>query len=339
MSRRQGIQAISTLMAAVLTASVVVAMSRVAAMREIADGEPDGSILALRFLDEPDPNVNPFGVDPGGPGAPGYPTLPGEIPQPKAPAAPVVRAEIPAVYRAATQRDGNPASFGWALIVAINDYAGGTRDNIGSYQDGVALRNHLLARGWQPDHVLLIGNRTATRPMIMKGLEWLAEKTDERSTVVFHYSGHEKPAKGNPDGDREGRDVALWVSDNRLINDGELGRALGRVRAGRMWINLAVCRAGGFDDPGMSAPGRVITYSSPERELSYEDTRLRHSIFGYYVIVQGMREGAADLDQSGTVAVEEAFHYATPLVSERTGYNQHPEIDDRYPGDFELSLT
>lgn len=345
MSRRRAIQWISTMMAGVLTAASMVAMSRVAKMRGLAEGEPETAIIGLRILNGVDPNANPFGVTPGGPGYPAYPTLPGEIPgntgevpRPQDPGAPVVSATIPNEYEQATQVEGNPSSFGWALIIAINDYAGGTRDNIGSYQDGVALRGHLLSNGWMPDHVLLVGNRRATLPMVRRSLQWLASKTDDRSTVVFHYSGHEKPMRGNPDGDRERRDVALWLSDNRLMSDGELGRAMGQVRADRMWINMAVCRAGGFNDAGMSGHGRVITYSSPERELSYEDPRTRHSVFGFYTIVQGMREGAADLDGDGLVAVEEAFNYADPLVSERTGYNQHPVIVDDYSGDFHIRL-
>lgn len=342
MSRRRAIKLLSTALAALLTASTTVAMSRVAALRGIAEGDPETAIIGLRILNGVDPNANPFAVEPGGEGAPEYPTLPGEqfgiqVPRPKAPAAPV-RAVIPSAYQAARQIDGNPASFGWALIIAINDYAGGTRDNIGSYQDGVALRDHLLANGWLPDHVLLIGNRSATKPMVQKGLEWLASKTDDRSTVIFHYSGHEKPMRGNSDGDREARDVALWLSDNKLLSDGDLGRAMGQVRAERMWINMAVCRAGGFSDAGMNGAGRVITYSSPERELSYEDPQRRHSVFGFFTIVQGMREGAADLDSDGRVSVEEAFHYADPLVSERTGYNQHPVIVDRFGGDFHIRI-
>lgn len=236
----------------------------------------------------------------------------------------------------ARQVTGQPATFYWALIVGIDDYAPPTRDNVGSYGDAKALRAHLLNLGWRDDHIMMITNRAATRSRILSGLAWLRSKTTPESTAVFHYSGHEKPFSSDVDGDGEARDVAIWAADNKLLVDGDLGKALGAVRAGRMWINLAVCRAGGFDDAGMSKAGRVITYSSPESELSYEDPSLRHSVFGYHSIVQGMRNRHADANSDGIVSVEEAFGYAKPLVTEHTSGRQHPILSDRFSGEFTL---
>ncbi len=340
MRRRSLVKLLSIVLPVVLSAATVVASARLSERRFT---EPETTVLAsaktpyeLRILD-PDPNTNPFAGQPGGPGAPPLPTLPGDSAGAKTRVS--VPPGIPALQKGATQRPGEPGTYRWALIVAINDYAGGTRDNIGSYQDGVALRDHLLGLGWRGDHILLIANRQATKPQIMEGLRWLAAKTDASSTAIFHYSGHEKPFKRNADGDREKRDVGLWVSDNNLISDGELGVAMGLVGAGRMWINMAVCRAGGFSDPGMSKPGRVITYSSPESELSYEDPDVRYSVFGYNMIVRGMRKGLAELGGDGGVSVEEAFHYSVPYVVQRTEGNQNPVIDDRYQGDFDLRIS
>src|SRR5207249_10257412 len=49
-----------------------------------------------------------------------------------------------------------PATNYWALLIGINDYYGGTRDNIGSYQDARDLRKHLLHLGWRGDHIVLL---------------------------------------------------------------------------------------------------------------------------------------------------------------------------------------
>lgn len=243
-------------------------------------------------------------------------------------------AAYPAQARA-TRTTGPGGNF-WALIIGINDYAGSTRDNIGSYQDATALRTHLLGLGWRSDHVLLIGNRSATRTRIIQGLQWLASKTDGASTVVFHYSGHERPYSSDVDGDGESRDVALWAADNKLIVDGDLGTMLGAVRAGKMWLNFAVCRAGGFDDPGTVKPGRLITYSSPEWELSYEDPAVGHSVFGYFSIVEGMRSQRADANGDELTTVQEAFAYARPRVINRTSNRQHPSMVDSYGRSFSL---
>jgi hypothetical protein len=230
-----------------------------------------------------------------------------------------------------------PATNYWALLIGINDYAGSTRDNVGSYQDARDLRKHLLALGWHSDHIVLIANRDATATRIIQGIRWLASKTNPSSVVVFHYAGHEKPMSGDPDRDGEKMDVALWVADNKLIVDGVLGREMGKVAASKMWIDLAVCRAGGFSDPGMVKSGRVLTFSSPESELSYEDPGLHHSVFGWYLIMEGMRQGLGDLNGDGVVTVEEAYTYARPYVVDRTGGRQHPKLTDKLSG--ELNLT
>ena len=229
-----------------------------------------------------------------------------------------------------------PASNYWALLIGINDYAGSTRDNVGSYQDARDLRKYLLSLGWQSDHIALIANRDATASRIIQGIRWLASKTNSSSVVVFHYAGHEKPLRTSSDGDNEKRDVALWVADNKLITDGRLGKEMGRVRAAKMWIDLAVCRAGGFSDAGMIRSGRVLTFSSPESELSYEDPSLKHSVFGWYLIMEGLRQRLGDLNGDGVVTVEEAFKYSRPHVIDRTSGRQHPKITDKLSGQLNL---
>lgn len=230
-----------------------------------------------------------------------------------------------------------PATNYWALLIGINDYAGSTRDNVGSYQDARDLRKYLLSLGWRSDHIVLIANRDATATRIIQGIRWLASKTDPSSVVVFHYSGHEKPVKTSSDGDNESRDVALWVADNKLIVDGVLGREMGKVAASKMWIDLAVCRAGGFSDAGMVKSGRILTFSSPESELSYEDPGLRHSVFGWYVIMEAMTQKLGDSNGDGIVTVEEAYKYARPYVVERTGGRQHPKVTDKLSGQLDLT--
>lgn len=236
----------------------------------------------------------------------------------------------------ATHDPNVPASNYWALLIGINDYAGSTRDNVGSYQDARDLRKYLLRLGWHPDHITLIGNRDATATRIIQGIRWLASKTNSSSVVVFHYAGHEKPLRTSSDGDNESRDVAIWTADNKLILDGKLGKEMNKVRAAKMWIDLAVCRAGGFSDAGMIKSGRLITYSSPESELSYEDPGLHHSVFGWYLVMEGLRQGLGDLNGDGIVTVEEAYKYSRPHVIDRTSGRQHPKITDKLSGQLNL---
>jgi hypothetical protein len=219
----------------------------------------------------------------------------------------------------------------WALLIGINDYYGGTRDNIGSFQDARDLRKHLLNLGWRGDHIVALTNRQATASMITQSMRWLASKTNGDSTAVFSYSGHEMPR--NYGGSRH---IMLQAADNRLIADTVVAAELGRVRAAKMWINLAVCRAGGFNQPGLVKTGRVVTFSSPEGELSYEDPSVDHSVMGWFLLMEGMVSGMADYNDDGNVVVEEAFRYAKPYVSQRTKGLQHPFMIDKLSGYFSL---
>lgn len=237
----------------------------------------------------------------------------------------------------ATQVDGSPATFYWAVIVGVTDYAGTTKDAAGSAADAYAMRDHLLSLGWQSDHIYVVSNLSATRDGILKAIRWLASKTNGRSLAIFHYSGHEKPFRTTADGDSESQDVSIWASDNRYILDGELGRELARVRAYKMWIDISACRSQGFGDWGMSAPNRVITYSSAASELSWADPALGYSLFSFFSIVRGMRAKAADLNRDGRVSVEEAFWYSRKPVMEATRGTQHPIIVDRFSGDFHIA--
>lgn len=238
----------------------------------------------------------------------------------------------------ARQIDGVPSTFYWAVIVGITDYAGSTVDAFGSAADAWTLRRHLLSLGWRSDHIYMVTSLSATKDQILRAIRWLAGKTNSRSLAVFHYAGHEMPFRTTADGDAETQDVAIRAADNRFILDGELGRELGRVNAYRMWIHISACRAAGFSDPGMSKPNRVITWASAPTELAYTSQALNYSLFGYYLIVQGLLNKVADANRDGRVSVEEAFWYSRGPVTRWTANRQHPWIADRWPGEFLLAV-
>ncbi len=236
----------------------------------------------------------------------------------------------------AGRQSGVPASNYWALLIGINEYAGSTRDNIGSYQDARDLRKYLVSLGWRSDHIVLLTNTNATASMILQSIRWLASKTNSSSVVAFNYAGHERPVRSSSDGDNESRDIALWASDNKLILDGTLGKELNRVRASKMWLNFAVCRAAGFNDRGTIKTGRVVTYASKESELAYEDPAVHHTVFGWYEVNEGMIQKLGDGNKDGKIAVEEAYKYARPHAIKRSSSRQHPSIVDKVSGGLYL---
>ncbi len=249
----------------------------------------------------------------------------------------VTAAQAGPAQDAARQIDGSPNTFYWAVIIGISDYAGKTQDLPGSANDAYAMRDHLKRLGWRDDHIYMLTNSGATRDNILRGIRWLASKTNYRSAAIFHFSGHEMPTRTTADGDNEAQDVQIRAHDNRFIIDGDLGRELGRVKAGRMWIDMSLCRAGGFNDAGIPGKNRIVTYASPQKELAYEDSSLRHSVFSYYLVAQGMGKKLADQNRDGKVSVEEAFWWARTRTTDRTSGRQHPAMNDQYSGDFSIT--
>ena len=227
----------------------------------------------------------------------------------------------------ATQTSSNPATSYWALLIGINDYSGSTPSNVGSQQDADALGAYLQKLGWRSDHILILRDLNATASHIIEAMRWLASKTTSTSTVVFHYAGHENWRHSSSESD--GRDIGIWAADNRMIYEKTVGVELGKVRASRMWIDFATCRAAGFDEPGMVKAGRVLTFSSKKSEFSYEDPSLHHSVFGWYMVVQALQAKHGDANGDGKVTVEEAFRYSVKRVAGYTSNYQHPVMIDK----------
>lgn len=246
-------------------------------------------------------------------------------------------------HAAAVQDPSQPATTRWALLIGINEHLGGVSDNIGSRQDAEDLRAHLLADGWLDDHILTITDRDATRANIIAGIRWLADKTDQDSVAIFHYSGHSKKWYGRDhDGDGEITDEGLWPTDSRFIVDSELAGLLGAVQPQALWLNFATCNAAGLADPGLVQPGRLLTFSSGEPQKSYEHPAWGNSVWGWFLIEQAMVGGLADADADGRVTVEEAFSWARPRASTTTSQQsdgpQDAVIVDLLDGDFDTAI-
>lgn len=228
-------------------------------------------------------------------------------------------AELFGEQAAAVQHDRDPATFHWAVIVGVNDYAAPTGDTFGSVADALVLRDVLLARGWREDHILLLTDQMADRERTVLALEWLARSTDERSTVVVSSSGHIRHKGGR---------TGLWPADNDFLWSEDLGGLLGAIQADRMWISFQGCHAGGLAAPGVEGPGRIVTYSSPVTQKSFEDPETGHSLQGFYMFAEGFRDGWGDADGDGLVSIQEAHAWGAPRAETRSAALQIPVMVD-----------
>jgi hypothetical protein len=232
------------------------------------------------------------------------------------PTSPETRAAFEARYprQAAATRSGRPGGDHWALLIGINEHLGRVPNNFASREDAERLREVLLDAGWSDDRIVLMTDTDATGTMIREGLSWLARKTGEDSTVVFHYSGHSKKWYGNGGAIL---DEALWPTDDDFVRRTELAEALDEVLAAQLWGNFATCNAEGFHEAGLGAPGRLFTYSSRVVEKSYEDPAAGYSVWGSFLIADAFWRTAEE-HAGGLPTVQDAFAYAAPLAHART---------------------
>ena len=275
---------------------------------------------------------------------PARPAAPAAAAPAPAAAAPAGSASVQAFARehpaqaAATRIPGDPAGNAWAVLVGINDYAGGMTDNIGSSNDAQVVADVLIRSGWRADHIVVLRDRAATHDAIVRALEWLIRSTDDESKVIFSFSGHVRQSKREGDVDRDGEklDEGLWAADNRYVWDADLSRMLAGVRSQVSWVTIQGCEAAGFNDPGMERPGRVVTYSSREDQKSYEDPEVALSVAGRFFFGEALRDGYGDADGDHRVTIQEGLMWAAPRMSVRTSGRQSAILVDGLGRPFSL---
>jgi hypothetical protein len=246
------------------------------------------------------------------------------------------RAAFEARYpdQAAAEPAAGPGGDDWAFLIGINEQLGAVPDNHASREDAERMRALLLRAGWSDERIVLMTDTDATGAMIREGLAWLARKSGEASTVVFHYSGHSKKWYG-AGGSIE--DQALWPTDDDFVRRGDLGAALGEVVHDTFWGNVATCEAAGFHVDGTAGADRVWTYSSRADQKSYEDPAAGHSVWGSYLLDQALWRAGEDAP-----SVQDAFTEAAPRAHEYTSLQvpygpQTPVLEDDLGRPFELA--
>jgi glycosylphosphatidylinositol transamidase (GPIT) subunit GPI8 len=209
----------------------------------------------------------------------------------------------------------------WAVIVGVDHFQGRTHSNVGAVGDARTFTKVLTERGWDPQHVVLLTDGDATQANIRAAFGWLAQHASDRSFSVFHYSGHVH--QQSIDGALHQQ---LWPHDNQFITDREFADAMRSV-PGHIWIDVAGCEAGGFDD-GVAAPNRLFTASSQVNEKSYENPSWHESVFTGMQVDQAIEQRMADNNHDGYVSINEAFGFAAAQAPQMTAHQsagpQHP---------------
>jgi hypothetical protein len=183
----------------------------------------------------------------------------------------------------------------------------------------------------------LLTDHDVTRTSVVRGLEWLEKEVTSRDVGVVFIAGHgymdEKqtywflPADATPE---EARVTGIAQDDLSRTLRGLAGKALlfldtchaagalsGGTRRGTVDINSVVNELASTDNG-------VITFaSSTGREDSVERSDWQNGAFTK-ALVEGVRDGRADLLHKGTITLSLLNAYVVDRVKELTGGIQHP---------------
>lgn len=220
----------------------------------------------------------------------------------------------------------------WALLIGVNDYPGEIQDLRFARDDARAIRDLLISSaGYADDHVILltddgIGGNRATRQNIFDAIEKrLAPQVQSGHQVLVFLAGHgivrglgpeaksyylpvDVEAQSGPTVERTGIDME------------ELARKLSTLRASQFTVFIDACREDPFPGRGLKGntmtdvmarvlrivptksqqvaadpPTSVIFYACKIGERAFENVKLGHGVFTYYIL-RGLRELAGRPD-------------------------------------------
>lgn len=219
-------------------------------------------------------------------------------------------------------------------------------------EDLAAILRDPEAGDYDPAHVAVLQDASATRAAILDGIDQLAGRAGPGASALLYFSGH-----GGRAGDGSSYLMAhdsRWGSSDELAATAipsELLRArLAAVRADQVTVILDCCHAsslaqakdlhapgrelGDLDRAALGAlggPGRAIMAASRGGGSAYVVAGARHGLFTGHLLA-GLRGAAAGSD--GMVRVLDLYHHVQRNVVARMP-DQRPflkaELEDNYP--------
>lgn len=250
----------------------------------------------------------------------------------------------------------------WAVVVGINDYPQLPKLKY-AVNDAKEFHRFLVERNRVPaENITLLLNDQASlknlRSTLGTKLKTAAGMDD---MVIIFFAGHgatERDAMST-DGDGLEKYLLPWETDpadlySTAMPMREIAYIFGRIRSDRLIFIADSCYSGasggrtisvtgtranitdGFLERISGGRGKVIITASAANEVSVEKDDLRHGVFTYYLL-EGLR-GAADMDNDGTVTVDEVYRYVSEKVPRATGQEQHPVKKGSVEGSLVLGI-
>ena len=230
----------------------------------------------------------------------------------------------------------DPTKF--ALVVGVEQYASLPPAEHAA-RDAKSLKAYLLASGYPERNIVLLTDQQAGKSGLEKYLDaWLPKNTDEKSSVLFYFSGH-----GAPNPNDQQAYLVPWDGDPKFLeNTGypvkRLYLRLNALKAKRVLVAMDACFSGTGGrsvlakgtrplvakvDTGAGTVGRVqaLTASASD-EVTGTDEESAHGLFTYHLL-KGLSA------KSGKATFRQLYDYLTPKVRDaarRDNRDQTPQL-------------
>lgn len=255
------------------------------------------------------------------------------------PASPSARPAPAPAYRSDVESPGyrlpeDESKF--ALVVGVENYQALPAAEH-AVRDAHAVKAHLLAAGYPERNIVFLTEAQAGKSGLEKYLDaWLPKNTDERSTVLFYFSGHgaPEPAKGDAY-------LMPWDGDAKFVESTgypvrRLYERLGALKARRVLVAMDACFSGAggrsviakglrplVAQVDTAASGRVASLTaSAGDEVTGTDEAAGHGLFTYHLLKGLSAKG-------GRATFKELYDYLSPKVRDaarRDNRDQTPQL-------------
>lgn len=255
---------------------------------------------------------------------------------------------------------GTPASIintgnSWAILVGVNTYEDVQHFGRLSFcvNDAEAIRDQLIAGGFDPTHIHLLTDNTEARPTranILTHLKLVADAAEPDDLLLFYYGGHGVEAGGESYLVASDGRYLLW--DDTAIPLARIKQIMRATRARAKVMILDASHAGAHIGQRKSqlmtpefiqrvfegSEGLAILASCRQDQRSYDWTVRQQSVFTSYLLEA--LAGNADLEGKGFVTLFDTSRYVTDGVKRwaaERNVSQAPTLEYNLTGDILLT--
>jgi hypothetical protein len=264
-----------------------------------------------------------------------------------------------AMQKGSGEPDAPPPLFGagrrWAVLVGVNRHD--DKRNYGALKravpDADALRDRLVASGYEPGCIQMRTDRTKKKPLkaeILATLQAAADATEPDDLLLFYYSGHGEAASGHSY--LVARDGRKSVLDHTAVPMAIVEQIMRGAPARAKVIILDACHSGAkigirgaqpmseefIRHVFEQAEGLAILSACTHGQLSYESDELAQGVFTRFLLEA--LSGAADRDGKGFVTVQDVNRHVVHGVrgwAVAEAVAQTPTLQSGMTGDIILA--